>query len=281
MKKVKINIPPLPAVLGSILSVQIGAALAKGLFPALGAGTTAMLRIGLSAVILMAVNRPNLRSLNKKQWVAVMPYGFCLGAMNVVFYLALERIPLGLAVTLEFVGPLLLAVITSKRKIDFLWILLAAIGITLIAPWNGEGLDVLGAIMAFGAGMLWAGYIVMGRRTSAVMDGKTAVTVGMLFATLVSLPFGVNSGGLAHFSPAMILPAVGLALLSSAIPFSLEINALKQMPAKTFSILMSLEPVVATLCGLLFLNEFLSFKEWVAVALVVVASVGTMATKEK
>jgi inner membrane transporter RhtA len=276
----KFNIPPLPAVLGSILSVQVGAAVAKGLFPALGAGSTVLIRIGLSAVILVLVNRPAIGSLTKKQWHAVIPYGICLGVMNVIFYLAIERIPLGIAVTLEFIGPLLLAVITSKRKIDFLWIALAAAGIMLISPWNENGVDLLGAAMAVVAGMLWAGYIVLGRRSSVVLDGTLSVTIGMIFATIVALPVGVASGGLSHFTSAMIIPAIGLALLSSAIPFSLEIEALKQIPAKTFSILMSLEPVVAALCGVIFLKEYLTLPECAAIVLVVIASTGTMLTKE-
>jgi inner membrane transporter RhtA len=277
----KINIPPLPAVLGSILSVQIGAAVAKGLFPVLGAASTALIRIGLSAVILILVNRPDIRSLTKKQWFAVMPYGLCLGAMNLIFYLAIERVPLGIAVTLEFIGPLLLAVVTSKRKIDFLWILFAAGGIVLIAPWSGNGVDLLGAAMAIFAGFLWACYIILSARTSAVLDGNISVTIGMMFATLVALPVGISSGGFSNFTYGLILPAIGLALLSSAIPFTLEMKALKQIPAKTFSILMSLEPVVAAICGVFFLKEYLSLAESAAIVLVVVASTGTMLTKEE
>ena len=260
-KQRKLSLPPLPAVLGSILSVQIGAAMAKGLFPALGATGTTTLRIGLSAVMLILVNRPNLSKLSRQQWNAVISYGICLGAMNGIYYLALSRIPLGMAVTLEFIGPLLLAVVGSKRKIEFLWVLLAAAGIALIAPWNGKGIDLFGAGMALLAGVFWAGYILLGRRTSAVLEGKQAVTIGMIFATLVILPFGISGGGLLHFTPLMILPAVALALFSSAIPFSLEIYALKHIPAKTFSILMSLEPAVAAICGMIFLKEFLSFTE--------------------
>jgi inner membrane transporter RhtA len=281
MKKSKINIPPLPAVLGAIVSVQAGAAIAKGLFPALGATGTASVRIGLSALILLAVNRPNLKRLTKAQWKAVIPYGLCLGAMNVIFYMSLERIPLGLAVTLEFIGPLLLAVSGSRRIIEFLWVLLAAAGIAFIAPWNEKSIDLVGSLLALLAGAFWAGYIVLGRRTSKILDGGQAVTIGMIFATMIVLPFGIAGGGLSNFTPVMILSGTALALLSSAIPFTLEMNAMRKIPAQTFSILMSLEPAVAALCGLIFLQERLSFYEWVAVALVVIASAGATLTKNK
>ncbi|WP_285058206.1 EamA family transporter [Pedobacter ginsengisoli] len=281
MKKSKINIPPLPAVLGAIVSVQAGAAIAKGLFPALGATGTASVRIGLSALILLAVNRPNLKRLNKAQWRAVIPYGLCLGAMNMIFYMSLERIPLGLAVTLEFIGPLLLAVAGSRRLIEFLWVLLAAAGIAFIAPWSEKSIDLIGALMALLAGGFWAGYIVLGRRTSKILDGGQAVTIGMVFATMIVLPFGIAGGGLSNFTPIMIFSGAALALLSSAIPFTLEINAMRKIPAQTFSILMSLEPAVAALCGLIFLQELLTFYEWMAVALVVIASAGATLTKNK
>lgn len=281
MEKRQLNIPPLPAVLGSILTVQVGSAIAKMLFPAFGVMGTATLRIGLSALILLAINTPNLKKITNEQWKAVIPYGICLGAMNGIYYLALARIPIGLAVALEFIGPLFLALSGSKRPLEFLWALLAVTGIMLIAPWNEKGVNIFGAAMALLAGVFWAGYIVLGRRTSSVLDGRQAVTIGMIFATLVVLPFGIAGGGLTNFTPVKILSAVGLALVGSAIPFTLEISALKKMSARTFSILMSLEPAAAALCGLIFLKEHLSLNEWIAVALVVIASTGATLTKEK
>jgi inner membrane transporter RhtA len=276
-----LNIPPIPAVLLAIISVQGGAAIAKGLFPVLGAAGTASIRIGLSAIILLAFNRPNLSKLSAAQWKAVIPYGVSLGAMNVIFYLAIERIPLGLGVTLEFIGPLLLAVFGSKRLIDYLWVLLAAIGIAFIAPWNEQGIDLVGVLLALLAGAFWAGYIVLGGRISKIMEGGQAVSVGMIMATAVVLPFGIAGGGLSNFTPVMLLSGGALALLSSAIPFTLEMKALKQIPARTFSILMSLEPAAAAICGLIFLHERLSFYEWLAVASVVIASAGATLTKGK
>lgn len=276
-----IKIPPLPAVLLAIVSVQGGAAIAKGLFPLLGAAGTASVRIGFSALILLAAYRPNLKQLSPQQWKAVIPYGVSLGAMNVIFYFAIERIPLGLGVTLEFIGPLLLAVFGSKKAIDFLWVALAALGIACIAPWGDKGADLLGMCLALLAGAFWAGYIVLGGRISKLMDGGQAVAIGMIFASAIVLPFGIAGGILNHFSPVMLLSGITLALLSSAIPFTLEMSALKKMPARTFSILMSLEPAVAALCGLIFLKEMLSFYEWLAVALVIIASAGATLSKGK
>lgn len=279
--KSKLNIPPIPAVLLSIISVQCGAAIAKGLFPQIGAAATASLRIGLSAIILMLAFRPNLSKLNFKQWKYVILYGICLGTMNMVFYLAIARIPVGLGVTLEFVGPLLLAIIGSKKPVDFLWVILAAAGIALIAPWTNTGLDIAGVLLALLAGVFWAGYIILGGRISKIMKGGDAVAIGMIFATIVILPFGIFGGGLGQLNPKLLGLGAALALLSSAIPFTLEMRALKQLPARTFSILMSLEPAMASLAALVFLNEYLSLKECFAVAFVVIASAGSSLTARR
>lgn len=271
---------PIPSVILAIISVQGGAAIAKGLFPVIGPASTASLRIGISAIILLLVNRPNMLRLTARQWKAIIPYGVMLGAMNFVFYLAAERIPLGLAVALEFVGPLLVAVFGSKRAMDYLWVLLAAMGIALIAPWTASGLDPIGVGLALLAGGFWAGYIVMGSAVSKVVPGGVAVTVGMLVASLMIVPFGVTSGGFGNLTTGLLLSGIALALLSSAIPFSLEMNALHKIPKKTFSILMSLEPAAAAICGLIFIHEVLSFKEWLAVMLIVLASLGAALTSK-
>lgn len=275
-----LKIPAVPSVLLAILSVQGGAALAKGLFPVLGAESTTLIRVALSVLILMAVNRTNLGKLNPRQWKAVVPYGIVLGAMNLTFYMAIKRVPLGLGVTLEFIGPLMVAVFGSRHAIDILWVLLAAFGIVLIAPWDTKSVDLIGVILALLAGAFWAAYIILGARVSRVLDDGDAVTVGMIFATLVVFPFGIVSSGMRRLSGMMLLKGAGLALLSSAIPFTLEMTALRKIPARTFSILLSLEPAVAALCGLLFLHETLSFYEWMAVALVVIASGGAALTSK-
>lgn len=281
MKNKLINIPPIPAVLIAIISVQSGAAIAKGLFPAIGAAGTASLRIGISALILLIVYRPNLFQITAKQWKIVVPYGLSLGAMNLIFYLAIERIPIGLAVTLEFIGPLLVAVSGSKRLIDFLWILLAAAGIILIAPWTNNGIDILGMLLALLAGALWAAYIILGGKISKIMKGGEAVATGMLFATILIVPIGILGNGLNNLTPTFLFMGIALALLSSAIPFTLEMKALGQLPARTFSILMSLEPAAASICALIFLQEHLTFSEVLSVIFVVIASIGSTITSKR
>ncbi|MFV5685637.1 EamA family transporter [Flavobacterium sp. GB2R13] len=281
MKNKLINIPPIPAVLFAIISVQSGAAIAKGLFPVIGAAGTASLRIGISALLLLAVYRPNLKKITTNQWKLVIPYGLSLGAMNLVFYLAIERIPIGLAVTLEFIGPLLVAVLGSKRMIDFFWVLLAATGIVLIAPWSNNGIDLLGVLFALLAGALWAAYIVLGGKISKIMKGGEAVATGMLFAAILIVPFGILGNGLNSLTPKLFSLGIALALLSSAIPFTLEMKALGQLPARTFSILMSLEPAAASICALIFLQEYLTFNEVLAVLFVVIASAGSTITSRR
>mgnify|MGYP003574919560 FL=1 len=276
------NIPPVPAVLMAIISVQGGAAIAKGIFPVMGAGGTVMLRIVLSAIILLAIHRPNFKKITGSQWKLVVWYGLVLGAMNTSFYLSLARIPLGLAVTLEFIGPLLLAVSTSKKALDFLWVILAAVGIALIAPWSpNSNIDLIGAALALLAGAFWAAYIVIGGKLSKTMDGGIAVSIGLVVASFVAVPAGIIEGNLHQINPTILFWGLGIALLSSAIPYTLEMNALKHIPAKTFSILMSLEPAVAAFCGLLFLGEQLSINEWIAIMLVVAASAGATLSKSK
>lgn len=275
------SIPPLPAVLLAIISVQSGAAIAKGLFPEIGAAGTASLRIGISAIILLIAYRPNFKRLTISQWKAVVPYGLCLGAMNIIFYYSIERIPIGLAVTLEFIGPLLLAIVGSKRVIDFLWVFLAAAGILLIAPFNDKGVDLTGMLLALVAGGFWAAYILLGGKISKIMDGGKAVATGMVFASILVVPFGIFSAGLSNLTPSFLGLGIALALLSSAIPFTLEMNALKVLPAKTFSILMSLEPAFAAICALIFLGEYLLFHEVIAVICVVTASAGATLTNKK
>ncbi|OXB09905.1 EamA family transporter [Flavobacterium reichenbachii] len=281
MKNKIFNIPPVPAVLLSILSVQCGAAIAKTLFPALGAAGTASIRIGISALILLLAYRPNFSKITRQQWKIVIPYGLSLGAMNLIFYFAIERIPIGLAVTLEFVGPLLVAIFGSKRLIDYCWVILAAAGIVLIAPWSNTRIDSLGVLFALLAGALWAAYIILGGKISKIMNDGQAVSTGMVFAALLILPFGFYENGLINLTPKLFGLGIALALLSSAIPFTLEMKALGQLPPRTFSILMSLEPAAASICAFIFLQEKLNFYEILAVICVIAASAGSTLTAKK
>jgi len=281
MKNREFSLPPVPAVLLAIISVQCGAAIAKTLFPTIGAAGTASMRIGISALILLLAYRPNLKAITPQQWKIVIPYGLSLGAMNLIFYLAIEKIPIGLAVTLEFVGPLVLAIAGSKRLIDYCWVMLAAIGILLIAPWTNDRLDPIGIICALLAGAFWSAYIVLGGKISKIMNDGYAVTTGMLFAAILVLPFGFLESGLNHLTPKLFGMGVALALLSSAIPFTLEMKALGKLPPRTFSILMSLEPAAASICAFIFLQESLNFYEILAVLCVIIASAGSTLTAKK
>lgn len=276
-------LPPIPAVLLAVVSVQGGAAFAKELFPVLGSAGTAGLRIGLSALLLFSVFRPPLARLTRAQWSAVIPYGVVLGTMNLSFYKALERIPLGLAVTLEFLGPLALAVFGSRRASDFLWATLAAAGIVLIAPWkHGSGaLDVVGVLLALFAGAGWAVYIVLGGRVSRVFPGGQSVATGMLFSALTVLPFSFAEGFAARVTPPLFAAGLAVALLSSAVPYTLEMMALRELSSRTFGILMSLEPAVAALAGLVFLHEQLTGTQWLALAFVSAASAGAALTARR
>ncbi|KPH14389.1 DMT family transporter [Chryseobacterium sp. ERMR1:04] len=262
------------AALLSMVCVQGGASIAKQLFPTIGAVGTSVLRIGLSALLLTIINRPKFSTFTKQQWLYCGLYGIGIAAMNLIFYLAIQRIPLGLAVTVEFIGPLFLALSLSRKWIDILWGLLACAGILLIVPWQSNNVDLLGLLLAFLAGVFWAVYIVMGGKVAGIMQGKDAVTTGMLFAILIILPFALWDGGVFKLTPILFLKGLGVAILSSALPFSLDLVALKKLPAKTFSILTSLQPAFAAFSGLLFLSEKLTLLQWISVACVISASMG-------
>lgn len=281
LPKKKIGIPAIPAVLLSMISIQSGASLAKQLFPVLGISGVATLRIGMSAIVLYGFFRPDFRKLKQKELLLGLGYGACLGAMNLIFYFAIQRIPLGLGVTLEFLGPLVLALIGSRKAIDLIWALLAGLGIFLITPRGDSSADMLGIVLAILAGAFWAGYIVIGGKISKVMKSGDAVTLGMLFASLFVIPIGVLSGDLYILNGNLLLLGLAVALLTSAIPFSLDMGALRQLPSKTFSILMSLHPAFAALSGLIFLNEQLSFIQGVAIGCVISASIGATLTVKK
>ena len=274
LSRKKILLPAIPAILLAIISIQGGASIAKNLFPVLGASGTASLRIVFAAIILLGVFRTRLFAITRKQWQYCLAYGLFLGAMNLVFYLAIKRIPLGLGVTLEFTGPLALALIGSRKLIDLVWVVLAGLGIALVAPWNESSIDLLGVGLALLAGALWAGYIVLGGRVSKIMKSGDAVAVGMLFASFFVLPFGVFSGELQFLTWELLLIGAAVGLLTSAIPYTLEMGALNDISPKNFGILMSLHPAFAALSGMLFLDEFLSPLQWTSIACVVTASAG-------
>jgi inner membrane transporter RhtA len=268
-------VPPSGLVLLAILSVQIGAGLAKNLFTQLPPSAVVFLRIATGAVILGVVARPRLRGMTRRDLGVGLAFGVTLGLMNLSFYEGLARLPMGICVTIEFLGPLGVAVAASRRRLDLLWVVLAAAGIALLAPW-GEGGDIswVGIGFAALAGACWAGYILLSAAVGGRFPGTTGLSFAMIVAVVVIAPIGVTAGGAGLLSPELILLGAGVGLLSSVIPYSLELEALRTMPKRVFGILMSLEPAAAALVGLLVLGEFLDVREWAAIGCVVIASVG-------
>jgi len=272
-------VAPLVVAIGmlliSMVSYQCGASLAKHLFPQVGAEGATAYRLGLSALILLLWRRPR-RSGAARDRRALWAYGLAMGAMNLVFYLSLRTIPLGIAVALEFTGPLALAVFSSRRLIDLVWIALVVAGLALLLPLQGtaQALDPAGVLYALAAGVGWALYIIWGQKAGAAY-GADAVTLGTCIGALLAIPFGVAHAGSALLSPALLPYAFGVALLSSALPYSLEMVALTRLPARTFSTLLSLEPAIAAVTGVVFLQERLSALQWLAIAAIIVAAAGT------
>jgi len=268
-------VPPTVLVIGAVASVQTGASLAKSLFDDVGPGGTVLLRVLLAAVVLLAIWRPRTRGIERRDWLLVVTFGVALAGMNFAFYSALDRIPLGVAVTLEFVGPLGVAVAGSRRALDLLWVAMAAAGILLLAdPFTGGGTDALGAALALLAGAFWAAYILLSARAGQAFPGGSGLSLAMVVASAVLLPFGIAEGGSALLDPHVLLVGAGVAMLSSAIPYSLELEALRRLPAHVFGVLMSLEPGMAGLVGFVVLGEVLGLRDAVAIGLVVTASAG-------
>lgn len=267
----------------AMISIQSGAGFAKSLFPQAGAAGTSLLRLFFATIILWIIWRPWRFRIDKSQLKTLALYGGSLGIMNLTFYFSLERIPLGLAVTLEFVGPLTLSVLSSRKKIDFAWILLAAAGIYLVMP-SGDSqhsLDLLGVFFALIAGAFWAFYIYFGQKAGSSLHGGFAATAGMTVAAAVVLPFGLAMDGSRLLNPAILPLGLMVAALSSALPYSLEMIALKSMPTKTFGILMSLEPAIASLVGIILLKEQLLWTQWLAIIFIIFASLGSVLTARK
>jgi inner membrane transporter RhtA len=263
-------------VMGAVASVQIGAAIATTLFDELGPAGTVLLRTGFAAVVLVLLWRPSLRGRSRVALRDALLFGLALAGMNLSFYAALDRIPLGIAVTFEFTGPFLVAVAGSRRASDLLWVALAAGGIVLLSPGIHGSLDVTGTLLALLAGAFWAAYIVLAARIGRAFSGGQGLSIAMVVATVVLLPSGIVAGGSNLGDPRLLAAGFAVAMLSSAIPYSLELEALRRLPKGTFGVLMSLEPGVAALVGLIALGQDLSANEVVAIGLVVAASAGAL-----
>ena len=265
-------------VMVGVASVQIGSAVATTLFDEIGPAGTVFLRTLFAAVVLLAVWRPVAGSLRGAALRDVALFGFVLAGMNLCFYTALERLPLGIAVTFEFTGPLAVAIAASRRPLDVVWVGLAAAGILLLAPGIGNGLDGVGVLFALLAGAFWGAYILLSARVGRGPTGTGGLAIAMGIAALLMVPPGVIDGGAGLLEPELIAVGAAVAMLSSAIPYTLELQALRRLAEGTFGVLLSMEPAVAALVGLVFLDQGLLGREVLAIALVVVASAGALST---
>jgi inner membrane transporter RhtA len=263
-------------VLGGIVSVQVGAAFATTLFDELGPGGTVFVRIAFAALLLVAIWRPPLRLPRGEARRDVVLLGLVLAGMNLSFYVALDRIPLGIAVTLEFVGPLGVAIAGSRRRLDLLWAGLAAAGLVLLSPVPGSDLDAAGVAFALLAGCFWAAYILLTARVGRALAGGGGLAIAMAIATVAVVPVGLADGGGELLDPALLGVGLAVAVLSSALPYSLELEALRRLPENTFGVLMSLEPAVAATVGFVGLDQELAAREVVAIGLVLAASAGAL-----
>lgn len=288
------SLPPSSLLIVGMITVQLGAALAKDLFGSLGAAGVVFLRVGFAALVLLALWRPWRRAqtavgdrtsiltgIRRADYLAMVAFGLILALMNFTFYSALTRIPLGIAVTVEFIGPLAVAVAGSRRALDLLWVVLAVGGILLLAPLGILGsvaLDPLGLLLAVGAGACWAVYILLTARVGRAFPGGTGLSLAMTVGAVALAPVGIARAGSALLDPHLLMLGAGVALLSSVVPYSLEIAALRRMSTSTFGVFMSLEPAIAALVGWLVLHEALELRAIVALSLVTTAAVGATRT---
>lgn len=270
---------PIAVLIIAMVCFQVGAAMAKGLFPAVGAAGAATLRLTLASIMLLVAWRPWRMRLSAREIRVIVFYGLAMGWMNFFFYLSLRTIPLGIAVALEFTGPLGLAMVTSRSAIDFLWILMAVLGLLALLPLGLESkpLDVLGVGCGLTAGLCWALYIFYGRKAGAAHGGQTTA-LGMVVGAIVIAPIGAATSGAQLLSPAILPAALAVALVSSALPYSLEMLAMPRLPTRTVGVLMSLDPALGALSGLYFLAESLSWIQWAAIASIMAASAGSALT---
>ncbi|MET9586586.1 EamA family transporter [Streptomyces sp. NPDC006539] len=267
---------PVALVVAGGLSVQFGSAVAALLMPRAGALGVVTLRLVVAAVVLLVVCRPKLRGHSRADWGTVVAFGVAMGAMNMLFYQALDRIPLGAAVTLEVLGPLALSVIASRRLINFVWAGLALGGVFLLGGGGFDRLDPLGAGFALGAGAMWATYIVFSARTGRRFPQADGLALAMVVAAVLSLPLGILESGAKLAVPSTLAMGAAVALMSSVLPYTLELMALRRLPAHTFAVLMSLEPAIAATAGFLILDQALTATDALAIALVIGASMGAV-----
>ncbi|CCJ78707.1 Putative DMT superfamily metabolite efflux protein precursor [Cronobacter muytjensii 530] len=270
---------PVVVLIIAMASIQSGASLAKSLFPLVGAPGVTALRLALGTLILAVVFKPWRLRFTRSQRMPLLIYGLALGAMNYLFYLSIRTVPLGIAVALEFTGPLAVALFGSRRPVDFLWVILAVLGLWFLLPLGQDvtHVDPLGAVCALGAGACWAVYIIAGQKAGAE-HGPATVALGSFIASIVFVPIGAVAAGDALWHWSVLPLGLGIAVLSTALPYSLEMTALTRLPTRTFGTLMSMEPALAAFSGMLFLGETLTLVQWLALLSIIIASIGSTLT---
>ncbi len=261
-------------VIGAIASVQFGSAVAVHLFQWVGPAGAVLLRLATATIVLTAIHRPSVRGHSRRGVLTAVAFGAVLAGMNLSFYSAIHRIPLGIAVSLEFVGPLAVAISGSRRRIDLVWAGLAAAGIIALTHGGTRHLDGLGVALALLAGSLWGGYILLSARVGRIYAGGTGLAIAMWCAFVLTLPFGIEAAGTHLLEPRSLAVGAAVGMLSSAIPYSFELEALRRIASHIFGVLMSIEPAMAALAGLLVLGQQLSLRGVAGIVLVVAASVG-------
>ncbi|GAB3720816.1 EamA family transporter [Nocardiopsis nanhaiensis] len=274
------SLPPVWLVMVSIISVQTGAGVAKNLFDVLPPAAVVWLRLLTSAVLLVLLVRPALRARSRTDWMVVAGYGVALASMNYFIYQAFARIPLGIAVTIEYLGPLVIAILGSRRRIDLLWAGLAGLGVAALGIEFGE-LDPLGVLFAVLAATAWAGYILLSAATGQRFSGASGLAIASVVGVVVMAPAGIAEGGAALLDWRLLLFGLAVGVLSSVVPYTLELTALRRMPPRVFGVLMSLQPAAAALVGLVLLGELLTVWQWLAVACVIAASAGATRSAAK
>jgi len=259
----------------------VGTSFGKHLFESVGPEGTSALRVGLAAILMLAFWRPWREPLDKDAIKRIGIYGLVMGCMNFCFYMSLETLPIGIAIAIEFTGPLTVAILSSRKALDFLWIILAVLGLAMLLPVTpgAVSLNPIGVAYAFAAATLWGLYIIVGKRVGHLPAGHTT-SYGMMIGGILLLPFAITHVGVKVLDPNLMASALGLAIASSAVPYTLEMYALKKLPRNTFSILLSLEPAVGAISGMLILGENLTVQQWIAIVSVMLASIGSAITSK-
>jgi inner membrane transporter RhtA len=273
--------PAILLVVAGLACQEVGASIAVLLFPEMGPLGIVMLRLGFSAILLLLIARPALRGHSRDGWTAVIAFGVVLAVMNGLFYLALERLPLGVTVTIEVLGPLVLSIVAARRASAWLWAALAFVGVLALGGGGWERLDPIGVLFALGAAASWAFYILASARVGREFPKLDGLALAMSVGAIIALPFGIASAGGALLRPDLLLLGVAVAVLSSTIPYAFELVALRRLPASSFAILMSLAPATAAIAGWVLLGQALSWLEIVGISLVIVASIGAVRSSQR